>query len=129
MSDTSTNIETLSRFSEAISTWSVRYLDPSGFECILSIQAGTGAEALIKAESALSHLVDAKCMPLRKDAHNGNERDNGHRSGKTTLVKSDGKNPICPIHGVEMKKWSKNNQSWYAHRWEDFWCHGEKRNE
>ena len=129
MSDTSTNIETLSGLSETISTWSVRYLDPSGFECILSIQAGTGAEALIKAESALSHLAEAKCMPLRKDAHNGNEKNNDKGSEPTVMVKpsGNGNNPICPIHGIEMTKWNKNGRTWYSHRWNDGWCNGKKQ--
>jgi hypothetical protein len=35
-------------YSEATATWATRYIDPSGFECILSIQAETGAEALEK---------------------------------------------------------------------------------
>ena len=127
MSNTSTNLETLSGFSETISTWSVRYLDPSGFECILSIQAGTGSEALIKAESALSHLVEGKCIPVRKEAHNANEKDNGNGSGRTVLVKSDGENPVCPLHGVEMQKWAKNGRTWYSHRWNDSWCNGKKQ--
>ena len=66
MTDTSLSSETIENINETLATWSVRYLDPSGFECILSIQAGTGSEALIKAESALSHLVEGKCIPVRK---------------------------------------------------------------
>ncbi len=129
MSDTSTNFETLSGFSESISTWSVRYLDPSGFECILSIQAGTGAEALKKAEGALSHLIEAKCIPVRKESHNGGNKSNGKSSELTVLLKPDGngKNPICPLHGVEMQKWSKNGRTWYSHRWNDGWCNGEEQ--
>jgi len=124
--DLGNNTEGSYDYSEDLASWAVRFIHPTGFQCILTIQAGTGAEALKKAESALSHLVEAKCTPIRKEAHNGNERDNGHRSGKTTLVKSDGndKTVICPLHNVQMQKWSKNGRSWYAHRWEDGWCHG-----
>lgn len=127
MTENSKFSETLSGFSETISTWSVRYLAPSGFECILSIQAGTCAEALIKAESALSHLVEAKCMPLRKDAYDGNEKNNGKGSRRTVLVNSNGKNPVCSLHGVEMQKWSKNGRTWYSHRWNDGWCNGKEQ--
>jgi hypothetical protein len=115
---------------EATATWSTRYIDPSGFECLLSIQAESGSEALKKAESAISYLLDAQCIPLRKEAHNGDKKGNGKGSKPTVLVKpdGDGKNPICPIHGVEMTKWTKNGHTWYSHRWEDGWCNG-KSNE
>jgi hypothetical protein len=111
---------------EATSTWSTRYIDPSGFECLLSIQAETGSEALKKAESAISHLLEAECAPLHKNAPNGNHKENGNNSKGTVLVKTggNGKNPICPIHDIEMQKWSKNGRIWYSHRWEDGWCQG-----
>jgi len=47
-------------YGEATASWATRYIDPSGFECILSLQAETGAEALKKAESAIAHLTEAK---------------------------------------------------------------------
>jgi len=39
---------------------------------------------------------------------------------------------ICPIHGVEMKKYSKERdgeiQVWYSHRLEDgTWCNGKEK--
>lgn len=111
---------------EATSTWSTRYVDPSGFECLLSIQAETGSEALKKAESAISHLLEAECAPLHKNISSGNHKGNGNNSNATIMVKTDGdgKNPICPIHNIEMQKWSKNGRTWYSHRWEDGWCQG-----
>ena len=111
---------------DALSTWSVRYRDPSGFECILAIQGETGSEVLKKAEGALSHLTEAKCVPLHKDGHNGDPKQNDDRSGSTVLVKPDGKNPVCVLHGVEMTKWAKNGRTWYSHRWEDGWCNGKQ---
>ncbi len=126
MTDTSLPSGPIKEYIEAISTWSVRYLDPSGFECILSIQAGTGSEALQKAEGALSHLSEAKCIPIRKNSQNSTENNNGKHANKTVMVKTDGKNPICPIHGIEMKQWSKNGRTWYSHRWNDGWCDGKK---
>ena len=123
--------ETAFGYSEATATWATRYIDPSGFECILTLQAESGAEALKKAESAIAHLTEAKCIPFHKESHTTGNKDNGNNPGKTVLVKADGdgKNPICPLHGVEMKRWSKGNRSWHAHRWEDGWCQGYKRNE
>jgi len=116
-------------YSEATATWSVRYVDPAGFECILSIQAETGAEVLRKAESALSHLDDAKCLPVHKNSFKGNGHVKEHNSAATILIKSNGniKNPICPIHNIEMQKWSKNGRTWYSHRWNNGWCNGKKQ--
>ena len=116
-------------YSETIATWTTRYLDPSGFECILSIQAESGSEALKKAQGAISHLTEAKCIPLRKESHNGGNKTNGNNSGGTVMVKSDSnsKNPICPIHGIEMTKWTKDGRTWYSHRWNDSWCNGKKQ--
>ena len=126
--DTGNQLEGSFGYVEATATWATRYLDPSGFECMLSIQAETGAEALRKAEGAIAHLTEGKCLPHHRDAHNGYGQGNGHKSGATVMVKPDGnsKNPICPIHGIEMHKWSKNGRTWHSHRWEDGWCNGKK---
>jgi hypothetical protein len=123
------NLEGSFGYSEALATWSVRYLDPSGFECILSIQSESGSEALKKAQGAISHLTEAQCIPLRKDSHNNGNKSNGKSSEPTILVKPDGngKNPVCPLHGVEMQKWSKNGRIWYSHRWNDGWCNGKEQ--
>lgn len=118
--DTASPLDGAFGYSEASATWSTRYIDPSGFECLLSIEAETGAEALRKAEGALTHLTEAKCLPYLKQGHNGN----GHKS--TVMVKTDGKNPTCSIHNIEMQKWSKNGRTWYSHRWDDGWCNGKK---
>ena len=126
MTEPSLSIDAFSETIDSISTWSVRYFDPSGFECILSIQAETGSAVLKKAEGALSHLTEAKCIPLHEGDHNGAIKKNGNPSGKTIMVKSDGKNPVCPLHGVEMTKWVKNGRTWYSHRWEDGWCNGKE---
>jgi len=115
-------------YSEALATWAVRYVDPSGFECILSIQAETGAEALKEGEGAITHLTDAKCSPSQKNTSNGNGRSNGKHTGETLMIRPDGnaKNPICPIHGIEMTKWTREGHTWYSHRFEDGWCKGKK---
>ena len=96
---------------DALSTWSVRYRDPSGFECILAIQGETGSSVLKKAEGALFHLTEAKCAPIHKEPHQGEATPNGKGSGPTILVKPDGKNPVCVLHGVEMTKWAKNGRT------------------
>jgi hypothetical protein len=116
-------------YSETLVTWTTRYIDPSGFECLLSLQAETGAEAMKRAESAIAHLTEAKCIPLQKDSHNGHTGTTEKKPETTVLVKADGNggNPVCPIHGVEMTKWTKNGRSWHAHRWNDGWCNGKQK--
>ena len=122
--DTGSQLAGAFGYSEASATWTTRYLDPSGYECMLSIQAETGAEALRKAEGALTHLTEAKCLPYHRDSHNG--QGNGHKAGATIMVRQEGKNPACPIHNIEMQKWSKNGRTWHSHRWDDGWCNGNK---
>ena len=48
----------------ASATWSVRYRDPSGFECVLSLESASGVEVLQKAQAALVKLSDSGCTPL-----------------------------------------------------------------
>jgi hypothetical protein len=33
---------------------------------------------------------------------------------------------ICPIHGVEMKKFTKGDQTWYSQKTDTGWCNGKK---
>ncbi len=115
-------------YAETTATWTTRYVDPSGFECMLSLQAESGSEALKKAEGAIAYLTEAKCVPFRKDSGNDRNHRQSKHSGATVLVKPEGdeKNPVCPLHGVEMQKWSRNGRVWYSHRWEDGWCNGKK---
>jgi hypothetical protein len=116
-------------YTEALATWMTRYEDVSGFQCQLSLEAETGAEVLNKAEAAVAYLTESKCFPLHLGNHNGNGHGNNDSSDATIEVKKEGglKNPLCPIHHVEMKLWTKGNRSWYSHRWEGGWCRGEVR--
>ena len=123
--------EQILSYTEALATWSVRYTDPTGFPCQLSLQAETGSELLAKAKGALEYLVEAKCLPFHSESPIGYKKVNGHNAEPTVLVKPDGisKNPICPLHGVELKKWQKgNNKTWFAHRLNDgSWCKGQPK--
>ena len=113
---------------EATACWSTKYVDASGFECLLSLQAETGGEVLKKAAGALSHLANNKCQPLQNNNHKGHETRQEGKSTGTVMVKpsGDGKNPVCPLHGVEMTKWSKAGRTWFSHRWNDGWCNGKQ---
>ena len=97
-------------------TWSVRYHDPSGFDCVLSLESASGVEVLQKAQSALAKLSESGCTPLHIPQIS---------SAKATQPK--GEKVMCPIHHVEMRLYEKNGRSWHAHRLEDgTWCRGGK---
>lgn len=99
-------------FSEALATWSTRYIDASGFECQLVLQAETGSSALAKAQAALAKLSESGCTPLNHQ--------------KLTQSGDQKKEPvICPIHNVAMRQYQKNGRVWYSHKLDDgSWCKG-----
>ncbi len=100
----------------ASATWSVRYRDPTGFDCQLSLESSSGVEVLQKAQAALVKLSESGCTPLH----------NSHISSATeTQPKSE--KVMCPIHNVPMREWKKDGRIWYSHKLEDgSWCKGGK---
>jgi len=116
-------------YSETLATWTTRYVDPSGFECLLSIQAETGSQVIKKAEGAIAYLTELKCLPLHPGNCNGNGQEKASKSDAIVEVKQDGNSgkTICPIHKIEMTRWSKNGRTWFAHRWQDGWCNGKPK--
>lgn len=100
----------------ASATWSVRYLDPSGYECLLSLESASGVEVLHKAQAAITRLNESGCIPLNKQSL---------ISAKDEPTKAE--THICPIHNVPMREWKKNGRTWYSHKLEDgSWCKGGK---
>lgn len=90
-------------YSEGTATWATRYIDPSGFECMLSLQAESGLEALRKAESALAHLKDAQCIPLRKDSPESAKKSFNKPSGATVLIKPEGMRKTRHVHCMALR--------------------------
>lgn len=35
--------------------------------------------------------------------------------------------PPCPVHGVPLRTYSRDGQTWQAHRQGDSWCHAAKK--
>jgi len=95
--------------------WTVRYIDPSGFECQLSLEGSSGIEVLKKAESAIERLKESQCSSI--------VRYPASSPDKEEEIKED--EHLCPIHQTPMKLWQKNGRSWYSHRWNGSWCKGE----
>lgn len=93
--------------------WMVRYLDPFGFTCQLSLDGRSGTEVLSKGQIAIGKLLETGCKPLER---------------KTDPIKpaQEKESPVvCPIHQTTMRQYAKGERSWYAHRLESGkWCTG-----
>lgn len=98
---------------DTAAVWTVRYIDPSGFECQLSLEGSSGSEVLKKAQGAVEYLKETQCAPI-------------HRINPTSTVKEEEDDEsICVKHQCAMRLYHKNNRSWYAHRTKDGqWCNG-----
>ena len=59
MNDSSPNLT----YNESPASWNTRYLDPSGFECQLTLRAETGQELLERAHGAIAFVLKNGCVP------------------------------------------------------------------
>ena len=110
---------------ETLASWKVRYLDPSGFECQLSLEADTGSEVLKKAEAAIAYLEGKKCQPLSLAFSNGKNHGAEANSQPVPVSTAEGQpKKLCQVHGVEMTLWQKGDRRWFSHRWNGHWCKG-----
>jgi hypothetical protein len=100
----------------ASAIWSVRYRDPSGFECVLSLESASGVEVLQKAQAALVRLIESGCKPLHKP-----------RVSSDTNSEPKAEKIMCPIHNAPMSEWKKDGRTWHSHKLEGgSWCKGGK---
>jgi hypothetical protein len=115
-------------FPEAIASWNTRYVTVDGFTCQLTLRGDNGKDLLEKADSALAFLRNQGCIPFY-----GYQKFNDHQdeTNQEKAKNQDSNNdPVwCPIHQVEMRRYSKNGKSWYSHKLEDgTWCSGKPKN-
>lgn len=97
--------------------WTVRFVDPSGFEVQLSIEAPSGTEAMRKGQLVIERLKEIQCSPV--------VRNNPNPMAK---VQDQDNQLTCPIHHTPMRLFQKNGRSWHAHKTESgIWCKGEKK--
>jgi len=97
---------------DTYATWSVRYVDPSGFACQLFLEARSGSDVLKKAQKAIEKLLETHCLPIPIEGIKSNVGQ-----------KSQEEASFCPLHQTTMKLWQKGNKSWYAHKTPDGkWC-------
>jgi hypothetical protein len=100
-------------FKESPASWNTKYIDPSGFECQLTLRAINGSDLLKKAGVALKVLTDAGCKPVENYSSS-----NGKSKEKPQMT-------VCEFHNAEMRKHEKNGQVWYSHRLADgTYCNG-----
>jgi hypothetical protein len=112
------------QFTESPASWNTRYITPYGFTCQLTLRADTGSELLQRAESAISFLRQEGCIPFF-----GYTKDGGNHESPTKENNAENHSASdiswCPIHEVEMKKWSKNGKLWHSHKTDEgSWCNG-----
>ncbi len=94
--------------------WTVKYVDPSGFVCQLSLEAASGTEVMRKGQLVIERLKETQCSPVVRNNSNAQSQDED--------VKGES---ICRRHHCEMRLYQKNNRSWYAHKTQDgHWCNG-----
>jgi hypothetical protein len=97
---------------ESPASWNTKYVDPSGFECMLTLRAGNGAELLKRAGVALGELIKQGCTPVSK----GNDKPQPDVT-------------VCELHNAEMKLHSNDKGTWYSHRLADnTYCKGRALN-
>jgi hypothetical protein len=102
-------------FQEAPASWTTHYIDPSGFECQLTLRAVNGSDLLKKAGVALSSLAASGCTPAAAPSANGKNQD------RPTVM-------VCEFHNAEMKKYEKGGQVWFSHKLADgAYCKGKAR--
>jgi hypothetical protein len=113
-------------FPEARASFTVKYIDASGFESMLTLRATNGMELLEKASVAINYLVEQGATPWTYYRNNSRSLDNKIDENIHEEVKSNGnENPAwCLIHECQMKKWEKNERIWYSHKVDGKWCNG-----
>lgn len=110
--------------------WTTSYLDPSGFECQLTLRAQTGADLLKRAAGALLALTNAGCTPaIVKPVASATTSTCGIVSTTRTMeapkMPDGSPDPTwCPIHGVSMSRHEKNGEAWFSHKTDGGYCRG-----
>ena len=123
---------------EAPASWNTRYLSPEGFVCQITLRADSGRELLEKTQVAITHLIEIGCTPCEALTFRPKSNGNGHKpqaavngasaSTNTSPSNEDGNAHLCPVHGVEMRRWEKNDRIWFSHKADDgSWCSGKSK--
>ena len=100
------------QYLEAPASWNTKYLDPSGFECQITLRNGNGLELLTRAAKCMEALIAQGCTPVTFKAN-----------GKT-----NGESRVCALHDAELIKHDKDGRVWYSHKLASGqYCNGEPK--
>ena len=118
-------------FPEAPASWNTKYVDPSGFECQITLRAENGLELLEKAKSAIAYLLKSGCIPSVFNKGNNHQPKPNGTSEPSDIPGTNGNEASdhswCSIHQVEMRKWQKDGKVWYSHKIGNTWCSGKAK--
>ena len=114
MSD-NTSVKSNSEVTEAPVSWNTKYVTPDGFVCQLTLRGESGKDLLEKANAALTWLKENGFLPCENNGFRS--RNNGGSTSQAQPSNSpapngngNGTNHVCPMHGVEMKRWEKDGK-------------------
>ena len=102
---------------EAPCSWNVKYRSAEGFDCMLTLRGGSGAEVLRAADKAVTWLSEHGATPDGYRAQSAPAAPAGPTTADPTW---------CTIHSAQMKAHSANGETWYSHKVGDTWCRGGK---
>jgi hypothetical protein len=105
---------------EAPASWTVRYHTPEGFDAMLTLRGGSGADVLRAAAKCTEWLVEHECTP------DGCKRSPTEAPPPVAVADPSTAPNWCAIHQATMKMHTANGESWYSHKIGDEWCRGGK---
>jgi hypothetical protein len=77
-----------------------------------------GKEGFKNLKSAIEYLSKQGYTP------NGGYAAPAPQAAQPTTNEAGGNPAWCDIHKVEMKKWEKEDRTWYSHKTDEGWCKG-----
>ena len=106
----------LASYPEAPASWNVRYFDPDGFDCQLTLRGMSGAELMPQTRKALDWLKGAKCIPQRGNSHAPAPQAASEPTQGTPVGQqyTDAQPPVCLIHHVAMQRSKHQAGQWYC---------------
>ena len=89
---------------EAPVSWNTRYVDPRGFDCMLTLRGDNLKTVMTTATAALTAMAAQGCKPS-----NGHAPSAGNGNGSSS---SSTQAPMCPTHKTPMKQ--SQHGGWYC---------------
>lgn len=119
-------------FTEAPGSLTVKAVSPAGYDCLLTIRAGSISDCLQRSEAALVWLQEHNYRPTSQ-ARGAAESEPPPEPGSTSPAAAEGEGGeddygafrLCPLHHTKMRQRVHGDQKWWSHRLESgAWCKG-----